>query len=233
MGIRIHKVLGYGFNDLRTTEPDKYGIRRVDDSRFNPNGWWHAKWDDKEEIWTTEGFKAHCQQIVDDTDDKYGPLGLMLMEGLQGNHFRDIHSTIAYDYEGGDPEVVVFMPFTNSNWKRFDDVIDYYDHEVKPSVKLLDVPIWPYSGYIDRETGERVDRDTEHWIYLYRNAPETSREDEIRSLALKGLGCEKHWMEKYNVSIPEELIEFFRYTKMFADEKAIWSLRPMIYTYWA
>jgi len=235
MGIRIHKVLGYGLVDLKTKEVDKYGTREVDDPRFNPNGWWHTDWSEREDRWTTEGFKQHCQRLVDESDPyEHFALALMLQRDFEESHFRDIHYCVSYENEGGLPDVVTFTPFTDNRWTRYDDTIDYYDAGIgiEPSVKVLDVPLYPYDGYINNETGERADRTIEQLIYLYRNAAGEDKFD-LQLVALEKLGCELHWTEKYNVVIPEVLVEFFRYTEMFTDEKTIWQLQPMIYTYWS
>lgn len=232
MGIRISKSLGYGFIDLRVDED----TGEMNDDRFNPDGWWHASYTERKTRWTVEGFKQHCRELTDDTDEftDHFTLRLMLSDQFKDCHFRDLDSTIFHDEEYGLPNVAIFIPFTDEKWTRYDDIIDYYDagQVAKPSVKLLDVPLYPYDGYINNETGEPVfDRMIREDIYMFRNA-EGDRKYEIRSMALQLLGCELHWTEKYNVAIPEVLVEFFRYTKMFTDDKWIWKLQPMIYTYW-
>lgn len=240
MGIRIRKVLGYGLNDLNTKVVDKWGTEEVDDPRFDPSGWWHADCATRAKKWSTEGFLKHCQQVIDDSgDDNYNhfELRLMLSPSFENVRMTDIDHCVSHDNEGGLAHVVTFTPFTSPNWVRYDDTIDYYDSGigVEPNIKLLDVPLFPHVSYIDNTTGERANRDVEHAIYLFRNAPNQNGEElnYIQLKALENIRCKEHWTERYNVAIPDELVEFFRYANMFVDEKTIWQLKPMIYTYWA
>jgi hypothetical protein len=236
MGIRINKILGYGLVNLKTKEVDNYGTREIDDPRFNPEGWWNASWKDREDKWTTEGFINHCQKIVDEGERlrEHFHLALMLRDDDSKSTFRDIHYCVSYENEGGLPDTIVFTPFDQVKWTRYDDTIDYYDvgGGMEPTVKVLDVPIYPYDGYIDNETGEPADEMVRHLIYMYRNAVGEDKLD-LQMKALENLGCSLHWTEKYNVAIPETLVEFLRYTNMFTEDKTIWRLQPMIYSYWS
>jgi len=57
---------------------------------------------------------------------------------------------ICVDTEFGLPNVLVFTCPHSQGWKRYDDIIDYYeawrddDQALEPTVKLLDTGIYPY-----------------------------------------------------------------------------------------
>jgi hypothetical protein len=235
MGIRINKILGYGFLDLKTEKVDEY-TTIANDPRFNPDGWFCAGWREREEKWTTEGYLKHCEEVINASPEKINhfELQFLIRDDFKSNQFSDIHHMVSYDNEGGKPDVIVFTPFNNKDWCRRDDMIDYYEFgmrndDLTPSALFVDRPLYPYDNYINNETGEIADKMVREWIYQFRN----SNDINVKNMALDALGCELHWTEKWGCSIPESVVEFCRYTNMFVEDKTIFSMIPIIYTYWS
>ena len=248
MGIRIHKILGYGIVNLNTKQIDEYSTH-LDDPRINPNGILGEN--SSNDSFTEEGFVEHCRErIKDDEHFDLIDLHLLFEDGEYKKTNMYWYNILTYDSEYGKPSVLCITHPGLKDWYRFDDVIDYYEEYPKNRFSpesyadVLTVPIYPFDAYINNETGEYADQNVRELIYQFRNAeiemlnPHTSMGrymtfSQIRYDALNQLGCDFHWTEKWNVIIPSSVEEFCRYTKLFVDEKTIWQLQPMIYTYWS
>lgn len=253
MGIRIRKFMGYGLTDIKTDTHDN-----IVDKRFNHDGIIFKDAYEQEEQYKDELFFEHCKQVVEQAQED-GKFIFDLFQ-IHAKEFKQIQSVLhmlTYEKEGGLSNVAIITPFLQHTWQRYDDSIDYYQEqtqgrfEMESHVEILTVPLYPYMGYINRETGEMADSVVGEWIYQFRWADnDLNKEDgkgvpyetaiksldrlySIRDNSLEKLGCESHWMEKWNVQIPEQVIEFCRFTKMFNDDKTIYSLLPMIYTHWS
>lgn len=173
-----------------------------------------------------------------------------------------LYQFTTWETEGGLPNVLVLTPITSHDWVRVDDSIDYYDErtrersredggwikgywELEPHFSVLDTPLYPYDSYINNETGERTDDNVREWIYQFRNASlelmtnpkltdkQVGQYYENIGYALEKLECDTHWTEKWNVTIPAQIIHYCKYVEMFVDESNIYKLQPMIYTYWS
>lgn len=221
MSVRINKVMGYGLTDL-SVEEVQTGIYYTNDTRFNPDGWWH----NKQKKWNSGGYISHCNAV----NNRFLQLTLQINGATR---FDNVINTIHYvGSDAGKANVVLFVPPTRTDFYRYDDPIDYMESIGECVVKELQYPIYPASRYINRETGEFVDNsvlDVRELIYLFNN----SSNPETKEYALTQLGCKETWMERYNVEIPIDLVEFLRYTEMFTDDSTIWKLKPLIYTYWS
>lgn len=236
MGIRIHKILGYGFVNLKPN-----------DNRINPNGILGEQYDHSLSF---TGFLKHCKIIVDN-DKQFKRSELHVLINNTDCHNTKMDNILTYDPEDGDPSIFCITPPENTDWQRSDDIIDHYNeytqdkYEPISYAKVLTVPIYPYNGYINKNTGKPVNTLIRELIYQFRHAeielhkPShllTAKEHENAVImwenSLKQLDCSLHWTEKWNVAIPDTVIEFCRYTKLFNDDSTIYSLQPMIYTMW-
>ncbi len=243
MGIRIKKVLGYGFVDLKAKDG------RLIDDRFNP-AWLENTWLAEPKGKTIKGY-FEFTRAQHDAAEEHRLSDIHLFPDIT---FREgepaLHHFLTWDPEFGMPEVMVLTPITGTEWVRRDDMIDYYEERarghfgVEPYVQVLDVPLYPYDSYINRETGERANNSVREWIYMFRNSTLDLKDpkltpkmyhthhDMIR-LALDELGCSLHWTEKWNVGIPEQIQDYCKYVEMFKENSTIYTMVPMLYTYWS
>lgn len=206
MGIRIHTVLGYGwesFNlyklkdydceeDLLPKMLEKAKTDGLDGKTFVArieNRGWYEKYKKITSLDSYDFVKSDCL-----SDEKIGPL-------------------------------IITSPF-NADWSRYDDIIDYYLSEKQSNiVKLLTLedsglpkPIYPYDGFVNKNTGERVKMS-------YHDTWEG----------------EKDFIEKHGVKfsdlaaiVPYEIKLFCEIAKFPSENPLdIYTARPMIYTYWS
>lgn len=277
MGIRVHTVMGYGLVDVKSED------RLIVDDRFNPEGAVLCEWDEYEEKYSFGVYRQHILDIVQQHEDKTGNDSFKYFDvhlthaaiiseqpWLTKNTFDSI---IHYDTEGGLEQVICFVPPGSvKTWSRYDDTIDYYMHNMLRDTncidqsnvtdgmnwcRLMDVPFYPYSGYIDKSTGEPATIATqtqpkkkisiENIIYHFRNTEENIRLEKLKSepnndliqqleqtnqILLESIGCHSHWTEKFTPTIPSDLIAYLKFANIFKEDSSIWQLRPMIYTYW-
>lgn len=244
MGIRIKKVLGYGLVDVALNEDGE-----ITDYRFTQE-WKDDPWGDEHEK-TIEGYMKFSKRKQEESEEKVLPRDIHLFPQTNfiGGKEPRLDDFLTLDTEYGLPNVVVFTPITGTQWKRYDDQIDYYEekanghYSVEPHVSVLDVPLYPYDNYINNETGEWAENNIREWIYMIRNIrmdmkhrPNSEKIDtqsELLKIALKELGCEANWQEKWNVAIPEQIIDYCDYMNVFTDRSTIFKLQPMIYVYWS
>lgn len=195
MGIRIHTVLGYGW--------EKFDLSLLpEDKDFLPEMLSEAK---KEE--DGKGFICRIENKGwYERDSKIKSLGLY--DFVKYNNFEDKFSPL-----------IITSPF-NSDWNRYDDIIDYYQSNgQKDEVKLLKTdqglpkPIYPFDGFINKNTKERV-KMSYHDTW-------GGEESFTQKTGLK--------FSDLAAIVPYEIELFCRVSKFPLD---IYSAHPMIYTYW-
>lgn len=69
MGIRIHKALGYGLTNIKT----RSSKRRISitDTRFDPLGWFFSDYEDREDIWSLDGFMHYWKHHKESDFSEY------------------------------------------------------------------------------------------------------------------------------------------------------------------
>lgn len=255
MGIRIHKVLGYGLTDVQFDEKNW----EMTDPRFNQEGYFgNAYIDGREEKFNDKGFDKHVSNVVGDVGDNFHDLYIMQRERKKalvenghtnkaGEHFYNykdsIDNCVTYDSEYGDSNIMVFAPpYWSKQWKRYDDIIDYYDDKhtdsdggILTGHQLLTRPIYPFEGYNDcRTTPPTRITHTDFRLYVdsrsFKEAYTQSLRDNLKERM--GFESDEEIEQAINPTIPLELVELLKYLKVFNDEKDIYLLKPMIYWYW-
>ena len=244
MGIRIHTVLGWGFEKTIGLE----------DPRF------------------TDEFRKMCEDEVDIIPLIRTECERILAQPKTDENWKDWHNAqftlhslkdtkemcptelICYSYFVGEysettPMVFIPIPYIDS-WYRHDDAIDYYDNTHEDSVKLIvdeggfPYPPFPYAGYVNRKTGKLFRGDT-HRAYIELRRMVNMGDKKISKLEelLSSKGIEE-LATKYDIhsldglmydivpSIPSELKMFFDACKVFKDPLTMYELRPMIHKYW-
>lgn len=248
MGIRIHKVLGYGMDDIKNS---------IDDPRFNKDGYLGDGIFEREDKFTDAGFDEHIKKILDsDSNVTFHELTTMSIERRKArekntndtsyNHKDSIHNHITHDDEYGLSNIIVFSPpYWAKNWNRYDDLIDYYDPmhsepdgSPKNGYYLTNRPIYPFEGYNDcRSVPPTKLNHIEHSVFV--SARSAGNDDRPYAQAMIDHAVEKmnfdnheQMIEMVNPMIPRELVELLKYLKVFNDEADIYRLKPMIYWYW-
>ena len=152
MGIRIHKVIGYGLNDLSL---EGYTGDLSLDSRFNPEGYFCLNYEDREKKFSLKEFRVQLQ-IMGSASGLDNIFYRLLDREIEEKKF-DFDDLFVWDDEGGLANVCVFIPPGHKEqWSSFDGQIEYYEetvlHGQQPHVLLVDRPLYPYVNYFDIRT---------------------------------------------------------------------------------
>ena len=142
MGIRINKVLGYGFHDMIESDP------RIDWKQFEIA---------RES--SLSDFNTYLQLAADTNNTDL----IVYLRHSKPNTDRP-SELVHYDTEFGDSEILLFSHPGIDKWRRSDDSIDYYESKFKsntdmiPKYQHIPAGIYPYdmgdSTYLP--TGDRI-----------------------------------------------------------------------------
>lgn len=233
MGIRVHKILGYGLTDVKCR---KNGY--INDKRFNLVDGYFAKGNDQER-YEIKDFVTHLtNKIKNNKDDVELSLAEYDLQVIKGKNDAEFYKVIEHDSEFGLKNVALFTTF-HKDWHRYDDIIDYMELEgiPTPSVRVLDRTIWPYEGYINVKTKDR-------FIHFTDGSKDKISAFELRrclndKVFAKKLDFKKFGFESFkdmNKSIvpivPRIIHEYCSWLKVFNNDDTIFELKPMIYTVW-
>lgn len=251
MGINIHKSMGYAIKGLKNTK--RKGL--IDD-RIDPLGYLGPtiSWRDRETTWTQDGFLRFCKNRMDESD--YFFVKSRMIDTNGGRYRWDPQAFVLSDAEYGIPGVVMIIPPECSNhWSRYDNVIDYYEHQVHHPAKgavndiqFLDVPLFPFHGYMDARTGKRYRNEkrpeahfaNDFWFEV-RSARELLKGKRKRMFTVSSrlnadrLGFKNTREAKKHIApiLPQSVIALAQFLNLFINDETIWQLRPAIYTYWS
>lgn len=141
MGVWINKVLGYGVTDFTL-----------------PENW-------EEDVMARAGkfplrnFYAYCLSIQEEIQKlsslrpEVNEMALVGFREFLKSHYPSMHMSIAdlisFDFEGGVPGTILFIPAERSlSWNRSNNPIDYYEETLRasaePRVSELTIGIHPY-----------------------------------------------------------------------------------------
>lgn len=227
MGIRIHKSIGYGLSDVQASNYD------IHDERFNLEDGYFK--DRNENDFTIQGLKNYIQEQHDKekNDAGYSMLTFELLK-LEENEWYDIHQFVSHNGEFGLPEVLMFQP-PMKDWSRYDDIIDYIEDEKQENkVRLLNRAIYPYEFWINKDTGKstfEVEGRNYHYLHI-RQAINFGFEYDPDKLKEAGFDSMEDADQKIVPGIPDFIICLCKYLKIFKDDKNIFDLKPMVYSFW-
>jgi hypothetical protein len=242
MGIRIHRMIGYGLIDLKC---DRKG--KISDPRIAPDSVLEA---DRKEFdhFNRENYLKFCKKNA-----KGWEFDLMLEIDFlkkKANHW-DWYYSFCHQSEFGLPNVLCITPACCKDWKQYDNTIDYYDAIVESrksrkymrnSVDVLENGIYPYiSQYIDRRDGRDLESTFACAFWQMTNAQRDAkkrRKDASfyngNQLAQKiGFKDAEDALENMRPKQPDMIVNLCRFGKLFNDESTIRDLVPMLYTYWS
>lgn len=223
MGIRIHKVLGYGLTNVHSAGGS------IADCRFN------------------EHFSLSIDNVADFyqwwTENEENPHN-MIYANLAYRNLKqgelDVHdniNSIHYENEGGLDNVIVFVsPSSAFEWVRYDDPIDYYEVEgMESTVKELNCPIFPWHGYWDTSTipPKRLTGDDGALVEDTMNMKVEPSNREIWNSIYKEFKDKGYNWDNIQTVVPPEIVALVKYLKVFNNDIMPYRLKPMIYTYWS
>jgi len=220
VGIRVHKVLGYGIKDLTG----------INDPRINQTA--------LEDIYnrTKEDFIKFLKK-----QKKSGVLGKSTKSKWNPNIFEiDITisfleksdwepcDSVAYDSEGKLSTIVFIPPSCYEEWFRYDDMIDYVENMLvlkKPrtSAKIINKPLYPYLSWMDKNTGLPLNTEEKDAAFI------------VARFSDKNMAFEdKLWSEVADKMVPMVPLcvrQYLEFAGIFSLDH-IKDLRPILYTYW-
>ena len=256
MGMQIHKIMGYGLNNIVADKDDRCKCidPRIDTDLFQSEEYW-GKIDDVDGFFTwIEENEEECKELLRAVEptrrNRYG--SKEIIEARKSTAFDfDINWALmswrkketkynryaaTYDSEFGLKEILLFSNIEDAEWYRFDNTIDYYEAEDnEPHVKELlhHCGIYPYLGVVHiphapnfGKEGYPTFLEPAHYSKMMGNWSE--KMDPL----LTGEQFEyfKKW---YRPVIPPIILLHIKFLNIFKYyNETVQELRPMIYTYW-
>lgn len=234
MGIRVHKLLGYGLTDVQSDDPGY----KITDERINtesPGLNFEAPTISEYRSW----LEARREQDGLETDLELS----FLREPEPGDPKFSLDDAVVWNGEYGLSNVLVISPPTyQRKWSRYDDAIDYIEETYlrkpieEPQANRVDVlrhGIYPFIGYMDKRTGEKLDDKIFYWVRA-TNASEKLEEYELDLLA-KACGFNSNLEAWENVApiVPNDVKNIAFFLELFTPLGTWLQLRPVLYTYWS
>lgn len=259
MGIRVHKDLGYGIDNLKC-EKRTYEINdpRIDRKKFHDvqeqasemEGPDLLKWMKKEKDALIEFNAKHHPvraEVKEHQDMDFKFLYHQLEHQIKEKRLPDFGRSIVWDGEFGCPNVLLFTPVTCPDWRRYDDIIDYCEETyrkgggTKNRYEFIRCSgIFPWSGRMIRFRDPKpgiLKEGTNPDDYRMMDASAYSQlvgwwDPEHKPLA-QGDSL-KHFLEDYRPALPFDIMVILWFMRdAFRDvDSFVNELRPMIYVHW-
>lgn len=227
MGIRIHKILGYGID----VKLDQYTL--IDD-RFNVDAldWERLESLSKEDY--IEFLKKKQEELDDKDTDKYAIA--IDMHFLYKQDKFDATKSIVCNFEYGLNYISIVPPTQVDRWYRYDDVIDYYESSNIDgpinNIKYIEGGIYPFNySCMRKSTGKNLD-PKEPNDYLISRIKYLNHENLLDIIIKLGFSSVEEFDNEIVPAIPIEVRLFCEFIDLFKDNKTINELRPSLYTYW-
>jgi hypothetical protein len=238
VGIRVHKVLGYGLTDVKTRK------WKIADGRINS----------KSPLFDYD-TEATFDNYIDWLKEKYSTdesrtasfnMDMWYVREREEEGFDWYKKTGAFTFcdlihrgENTMKNVLLIRPLAASDWSRYDDPIDWieetYDREDGQSnwYKTLSDGIFPYSGtYMNAHTGEGVKDGMElHRCFTWEGWDKLYNVDAL----VKACGFADVDDARQNLvpKVPASIRDLCEWGKLFTRDDVWRQLRPMLYTYWS
>lgn len=232
MGIRIHKMIGYGLIDVRCTDG------RITDPRINTSS----------RLFRAENsvlpeyleYVERAEEAKEEFGDGWAEAQMLRnqMESVGGFNWPSF-----WDSEFGDPSVLLLRPVAFPEWHRYDNPIDYSEeialHRATGSrVRLLPAGIYPFTGCLmDARTGRDFEQrmaNTFRQVLSRREAGNKDREKFLK-LAAKALGFDSIAEAERCVvpTVPGDIRRLAAWGELFTSPDGWKDLRPLLYVYWS
>lgn len=250
MGIRVHKVIGWGLDDLQCENSE------IVDERIKTEDLWESQDDNNSRTflkWLTDN-KEKAIELLSDVNQESNPSAVSLNLII---HQLKEQDKVVYGLQWSEfsPHIMLFMPPDERRWGRCDDCIDYYEetasHGQEDRVQDLTkhCGIYPYI-YMYRKASFPKDKNTlpdDQIADQYELVKNTYRFSRRYSPSvynqLVGRWSDADPMatgetlqlllDHYRPAIADSVILYTYFADIFTDwRKTVEDLRPMIYTYW-
>jgi hypothetical protein len=225
MGIRIHKVLGYGVPNLKEVndlidfkkfraflDEEKelkdylqFTKKNEDEIVALARGEWPSRVSD-ESLKSSVLFDLDCQRA--DAKDQKDP-------------YKNGWGSVYAHYDFNNPDgykkstaMVVTPAISYKDWRRYDDIIDYMESDNNGSnqyVRVFDGGIFPYSGHHVRISPEG---ELPSHVSYYHDIQECDR-------------------PLYRPYVPTVIISMLLWPGAFKVKELLQHIRPMVMTYWS
>lgn len=222
MGIRVHKMLGYGLTDV-LFDKDKY---RIVDPRINPGS---RLLDYGADAPTLDEYLAF------NSDDSIARPITQLAVGSQP---ESPFECVVHDGEYGLGNVLCIRPVGTRawGWYRYDDTMDWMEestvHDQQNRVQVFDQGIYPFTNFMNTETGEKLGHEAMVWVRA-RNNENADLSEVLDYLAeLAGFASHEEAQRLVVPAVPEEVRALAQFGQLFTDDRVWMQLRPMLYVYW-
>ena len=233
MGVRVHKIMGYGLTDVKTRE------YRIADGRINRNSKLFNGYDLE-----IGDYISYLESKFDKSNFDTYSLDLSILSSKdtkENNRKYSMREGLFWNGEYGMKNVLVLKPICCDDWYRYDDSIDYVEETYKWSsdkdaqsnhVRVLKYGLYPWSGtFMNAKEGERVREGID---FIHAKRPNLRPFYNVDELAQK-LGFENEADADLNLVplVPYEIRSLAEYGNLFTNDEVWRQLRPMIYTYWS
>lgn len=237
MGIRIHKCLGYGieipndkWNDIINRGPENNDF-------YTEN---------------MEGYEDYLDSLIEKSPNNRD-LSLEKMLLYDDSTKKITPSDIVCNIEYNDKVTMVAIPPDRAKeWSRFDDDIDYYEHSqstpskefTTPKFQWLDYSIFPYEGYMNATTGDKVGFENRSVIndleLIIDNYDKDSGKYKIvkeainKSATKAGFSSYDDYKENCTPLVPSTVVNAMNYFEIFNHPYDMINLKakPIIATWW-
>jgi hypothetical protein len=228
MGIRIHRVLGYGLTDLVPKDPRvnwDSPLLAGEASARDYYSWLEAR---REASPETFRFSMDWAMLRHDGAEACGRWPWAV-----------------HDSEYGLPEVLVVRPATMTDWSRYDDTIDYMtetypwrEDSQSNHVQVFAHGPFPFNGsYMDKRDGRRLPDLVFPWWQIQNSRQRDPDQDALGALDVFSLemGFAGHAEAKENIvpEVPDEIRDLAEFGQLFTKPDVWLQLRPVLYTYWS
>lgn len=241
MGIRVHKVLGYGLTNVGKGTFKKKGEKyQINDTRFSEQSIINGDYEDREDKYSNQGFleflekKPKEKTMIDIHWLKES------MKKKESTH--SVQDCFVHQAEYGLPNVVVIVPYMEiEQWTRYDSMMDYcqecYIGKKKGCVNRVDIideALYPWLGHIDGRTGRDIKDSLSFAVRRVINSKAPYETEPMDQLS-KTLGFDSFddLMKNMKPMVPEVVQWQCEYGNVFTDPNVVYQLQPMIYTYWS
>lgn len=241
MGNRIHKIMGYGLDDLETTKTGK-----IIDPRINANSIL------LDEDALSEKYKSVREALEDykaylkENKDRGGMDSVREIDKFSDSSFFNM---VSHAPEGGLKKVLCITPLSSLStygWRRVDDSIDYAEasllkNPLKPTVKTFAGGFYPFNAnYSDKRTGASLDSyDATSFIREVNRTKSSKKNTEYDSNMLGyfserlGFASSREALDFVVARPPADVVSLATWGALFTAPLHAFDLKPMIYTYWS
>lgn len=255
MGIRVHKLLGYGLTDLQHDEKNGW---KITDPRINPQGVLGLDWEEREEKFSRKNYAKWLRERYEACGDYNGDKLDLAFDMVEADHSHknstkkceDPCQCFIHQGEYGMPNVLAVMPYVcrwGNDWYRYDTMIDYMEESRGSQgnrVVVYEDCLYPWIQYWDVRTGELKKSDVACAYRRLVNAERDEKKSRKRkkqsytesktSLAqLMGFDSLEDCEQFLHPAVPRCVQLLCEFCEVFTIPSMVRDLRPMLYVYWS